>query len=251
MYQNPLAGKGIQIVNPPPLDDAIPAHIEWIMNEMSELSGLTDMRQLMDLNQIPSTSTVESIIRSMSPALRFRSRIMEAFVREFAMQVAYNFSQFYSITERTAELGPGSITQDDFDYDPGTLVPAYVHDADVSPESGDPTEAAVLRGPRPRHERAKEFLRRFIFRVAPGSLLNAAQVEQKLIYLQLARAGWMDVFTLWEILGVPNIGVLPDNVRTIPERLIYQQTLGLGGDVNPAGRKASGQEVPRLVTKES
>jgi hypothetical protein len=76
-------------------------------------------------------------------------------------------------------------------------------------------------------------------------------VEQKLIYLQLARAGWMDIFTLWEILGIPNIGVLPDNVRTIPERLIYQQALGLTGIVSPAGRKASGQETPRLVTKES
>jgi hypothetical protein len=72
-----------------------------------------------------------------------------------------------------------------------------------------------------------------------------------MIYLQLTRAGWMDIFTLWEILGIPNIGVLPDNVRTIPERLLYMQQLGLGGDVNAAGRKASGQSPPRVVTKES
>jgi len=72
-----------------------------------------------------------------------------------------------------------------------------------------------------------------------------------MIYLQLTRAGWMDIFTLWEILGIPNIGVLPDNVRTIPERLLYMQQLGLAGDVNAAGRKASGQEPPRVVMKES
>jgi hypothetical protein len=72
-----------------------------------------------------------------------------------------------------------------------------------------------------------------------------------MIYLQLTRAGWMDIFTLWEILGIPNIGVLPDNVRTIPERLLYQEQLGLSGDVNAAGRKASGQEQPRVVMKES
>jgi hypothetical protein len=251
IYQNPLAGKGIQIVNPPPLDNVIKEHIAWIQAEMSELSGLTDMRQLLDLNQIPSTSTVESIIRSMSPALRFRSRVMEAFARDFAMQVAYNFSQFTSITMRTAELGPGSITQDDFDFDPGSMIPQYIHPDDLNAETGEPTEGAILRGPRPRYDRAREFLRRFVFKIAPGSLLNAAQVEQKLIYLQLARAGWMDIFTLWEILGIPNIGVLPDNVRTIPERLIYQQALGLTGIVSPAGRKASGQETPRLVTKES
>ena len=251
IYQNPLAGKGIQIVNPPPLDNVIKEHIAWIQAEMSELSGLTDMRQLLDLNQIPSTSTVESIIRSMSPALRFRSRVMEAFARDFAMQVAYNFSQFTSITMRTAELGPGSITQDDFDFDPGSMIPQFIHPDDLNAETGEPTEGAIRRGPRPRYDRAREFLRRFVFKIAPGSLLNAAQVEQKLIYLQLARAGWMDIFTLWEILGIPNIGVLPDNVRTIPERLIYQMSLGLTGDVNPAGRKATGQDTPRLVTKES
>jgi hypothetical protein len=247
--QNPLAGKGIQIVNPPPLDPGIMAQIEWIMNEMKELSGITDMGQMMDLGQVPSTSTVEAIIKSMTPALRFRSRIMEAFTRDFAMQLAYNFSQFYTLPMRVAILGPGGATQDDFDFDPGSLIPDYVHSGDY--KDGKITAEAFERGPLPRYDRAREFLRRFTFKISPGSLLNAAQVEQRLIYLQLARAGWMDVFTLWEILGIPNIGVLPDNVRTIPDRLIYQQSLGLTGDVNPAGRKASGQEIPRLVTKES
>ena len=91
----------------------------------------------------------------------------------------------------------------------------------------------------------------FIFKVSPGSLLNAAQVEQRMIYLQLARAGWMDIFTLWETFGIPNIGVLPDNVRTIPERIQYQNSIGLSGQVSPSGRKASGQEIPRGVVKES
>jgi hypothetical protein len=151
---------------------------------------------------------------------------------------------------RVFELGPSGITQDDFDLDPGTLMPDYVHSDDYD-HQGNIKPDAVLRGPLPRYDRAKEFLRRFVFKIAPGSLLNAAQVEQKLIYLQLTRAGWLDIFTLWEALGIPNIGVLPDNVRTIPERLIYQQSLNLTGDVNPAGRKASAQTSPRVVTKES
>lgn len=248
--QNPLAGKGIQIVNPPPLDQAIWKHIEWIQNEMRELAGITDISRMMQLNQLPSNSTVESILNAMTPALRFRSRIMEAFTRTLAMQLAYNFSQFYTLDMRIVILGPGGIVQDDFDFDPGTLVPDYVH-ADDFDHMGNMTGPAMLRGPLPRYDRAKEFLRRFAFKITPGSLLNAAQVEQKMIYMQLARAGWMDVYTLWEILGIPNTGVLPANVRTVPERLQWQQSQGLTGDVNAAGRKASGQEIPRLVTKES
>jgi len=84
IYQNPLAGKGIQIVTPPSLDASIWKHIEWIQNEMKELSGVTDMSQMMKLNQLPSTSTVESILNSMTPALRFRSRVYEAFTRTLA-----------------------------------------------------------------------------------------------------------------------------------------------------------------------
>lgn len=253
-YVNPLAGKGITIVPPPPMDQGVWKHIEWIQNEMKELAGVIDLSQLNRLNQLPSTSTVESILNSMTPALRFRSRIYEAFTRQLAEQLAYNFTQFYTLPMRVNELGPGGITQDDFDFDPGSLMPDYVHDGDYKLSTEGQaviTPEALLRGPLPRYDRAREFLRRFVFKIAPGSLLNAAQTEQKLIYLQLCRAGWLDIFTLWESLGIPNIGVLPDAVRTIPERLLYQQQLGLGGDVNPAGRKASAQTGPRVVTKES
>jgi hypothetical protein len=251
LYQNPLAGKGIQIVTPPPLDQAIWAHIKWIQDEMKELSGAADLSQLMTLKQIPSNDSVEAIMHSMTPALRFRSRILEAFTRELAMQLAYNFSQFYTLPMRVVELGPGGVTQDDFDFDPGSMLPDYVHDKDYNATTGELTPEALLRGPLPRWDRSKEFLRRFVFKISPGSWLNSAQIEQKMIYLQLARAGWMDIFTLWEILGIPNIGVLPDNVRTIPERLLYQEQLGLNGQVNAAGRKASGQSPPRAVVKES
>ena len=166
------------------------------------------------------------------------------------MQLAYDFSQFYTLPMRVIELGPGGVTQDDFDFDPGSMLPDFVHDKDYSADGSIDPEA-LLRGPMPRWDRAKEFLRRFVFKIAPGSWLNSAQVEQKMIYLQLTRAGWMDIFTLWEVLGIPNIGVLPDNVRTIPERILYQQQMGLSGDINAAGRKASAQEPPRIVTKES
>lgn len=250
IYQNPLAGKGIQIIPPPPLDAAIWEHIKWIQDEMKELSGVVDLGQLMSLKQIPSNDSVEAIVHSMTPSIRFRSRIMEAFTKELAMQLAYNFSQFYTLPMRVTELGPGGVVQDDFDFDPGSLLPDYAHEEDYD-ASGAINPEAFLRGPLPRWDRAKEFLRRFAFKIAPGSWLNSAQVEQKMIYLQLTRAGWMDIFTLWEILGIPNIGVLPDNVRTIPERLLYMQQLGLTGEVNAAGRKASGQSQPRVVTKES
>ena len=250
IYQNPLAGKGIQVVNPPPLDQGIWDQIKWIIEEMKELSGIADLSAMSKLGQMPSASTIESIVNAMTPALRLRSRIMEAFTRQLAMSIAYGFSQFYSLTRRVTVLGPNGATLDDFDFDPGSLVPDFIHEKDYDKQGGI-TPDAIIRGPLPRWDRCREFLRHLVFKISPASLLSSAQTEQRMIYLQLARAGWMDIFTLWETLGIPNIGVLPDNVRTIPERLAYQQQIGLSGDVSASGRKASGQEIPRLVTKES
>lgn len=258
--QNPLAGKGVQIINPPPLDASIFDHRDWITREMEELSGITDMARLMDLKQLPENSTVESIMNQMTPGLRLRSRILEAFTRSLAMQLAYNFSQYYTLPMRVAILGPGGITQDDFDFDPGSLVPDFPNPDDYESyvdENGVSqfriTPEAFSRGPLPKWNRTQEFLRRFIFKISPASLLNGAQMERTLIYFQLARAGWLDIITLLEQLNVPNIGVeqLPDNVRTILDRLQWQQQVGLTMAVNPAGRKASGQEQPRVVAKES
>lgn len=252
VLQNPLAGKGVQIVAPPPLDQAIWEHIKWIQDEMEKLAGTTDIAPLMNLKQLPSNSTVESILNAMTPALRYRSRILEDFQRDMAMQFAYNASEFYSLSFRVATLGPGGITADDFDFDPGTLLPDHVHTSDYNSE-GLITPEALQRGPLPRYERAREFLRQFIFKISPGSLLNSAQMERTLIYFQLARAGVIDPITLMEQLNIPNIGIenLPDNVRTVLDRIKWCQQNDLMMNVNAAGRKASGQQAPQIKVSES
>jgi hypothetical protein len=249
-FQNPLAGKGIQIVNPPPLEPIVPEHRDWIQKEMREISGVNDLNQMLHLNQMPQNSTVDAILNGMTPVNRYRSRNIECFVQELATMLAYNFSQYYTLQMRVTIAGSGAVTQEDFDYDPESLIPAFVHTSDLD-VSGSPNAMALARGPLPRFERAKEFLRRFTFKIAPGSFLNAAQIEDKMMAFQLFRAGVLDVFTLWEKMGIPNIGTLPDNVRTIPERLAYQQQIGIIPTVSAAGAKASGEAAPRQVIKES
>jgi hypothetical protein len=92
-------------------------------------------------------------------------------------------------------------------------------------------------------------------------------------YLQLARLGYVDPWTLAEMFGLQNFGPPPNmplpvmdwkpdpsnpqspppvEVRqpiTILERLIAAQQLGIGQGVGPAGRKASGQTPPHTETK--
>ena len=239
LIHNPVAGKGIVISPPPPLDPIIIQQIGDIKREMEELAGTIDLSKLSDLNQIPTTETVEKMMEAMTPAIRLRSRVLEAAVRELAYMVLSNFVQFYPLDRRVAVLGSEALTPEDLDSDLGTLIPDFSDSEAVSIES-------LLMGPKPRIHRAREFLRKFAFQVAPSSLLNASEIQRKLLYLQLFRAGVIDPVTLLEVLGIPNVGKLPGDPKTIMERMAVTQQAGFVGAVSAAGRKASGQQMPQM-----
>src|SRR6266704_3662715 len=223
--------------------------IKLLIDEMKELSGTQELSSLVQLGQIPSSETIERMIESWSPAIRLRSRVMESFLRELAMMVLMNFFQFYTQAQRIAVLGPRGQTFEDFDFDPGSLIP------DMMSTLGPGNDG----NPLPRYERAREFIRYFIYEVAPGSLLAASEVTDKLMYLQLSRMGFVDPISLLEKLGVSNIApasMLEAAGSTIMERLQWAQQQGLTMTAGPAGasaagRKATGQQMPRIKISES
>jgi hypothetical protein len=238
-----LAGKGaLQFVGPDNLPVDFWRGIEYYESKIKELSGSQDISSLMKLNQLPSSDSIESIMESMSLTWRLRSRVVEVFMREYALMMAYNFAQFYTLPRRLTILGGEGVTMQDFDFDPGSLVPDFVDSNDFD-ESGNVRAEVLDRGPLPRYERAREHLRQFSFHIAPGSLLAASEMQRKLLYLQLARAGMIDQTTLLETLGVPNI----NQIRT---RMAEDSQLGIMMSESPAGRKASGGAPPQMKSKD-
>jgi len=97
---NPIAGKGMQIVDPPALDAIIQWIVPLLREAMNDFSGVSALQSVMQLAQMPSADTVDKIISSMSPSVRSRSRTLESFVSEIATIQAYNFAQFYSLPMR-------------------------------------------------------------------------------------------------------------------------------------------------------
>ncbi len=235
----------------------VTAGMAWLtalVQAQRELAGTEELTNLVQLGQIPSSETIERMIESWSPAIRLRSRVMEAFLREVAMITLMNFFQFYTKADRIAVLGPTGQTFEDFDFDPGTLIPDMM--SDLGPDDHG--------GPLPRYERAKKFITYFTYQIAPGSLLAASEVTDKLMFLQLSRMGVVDFVTLLEKLKVSNIAppsMLESMGNTIMERLQWQAQQGLGMNGGPAGqqggpgggpgRPATAQAMPRMVIKES
>jgi len=241
--QNMLTGKGIMIQDPPNLPPDVLQILNYYEEKIYDIPGVRDFSDMMKMKQMPSPETIERIQEAMSPSVRLRSRIIETYMREFATMTASNFAQFYPLSLRLAILGAAGATPDDFDQDPGSFIPAYLEN-DYS-SSGVVKMEALARGPLPRYDRAKFFFSQVSYHIAPSSLLNASEIETQLKYLQLARAGLVDHWTLLEQLNIPNVGNPPEGAKTITERLIAEQQMQLGMVVSSAGRKASGQEPPQ------
>jgi hypothetical protein len=240
-----MMGGGFKVHDVPPIDPSIINQRQYLQDRMYHLSGVQDLTQLLGLNQMPGDNTIEALLAAMSPDLRGRSRAIEAYMSEIATMLSYNFAQFYSLPRRLAILGPNGQTVEDWDFDPENFIPAYM----PSDMSHGVVKEDRLNKPRPRFDRARELMRHLTFYVKPGSLLESASSTEKMLYLQLARMGYLDIWTLAEKLGIPNMGVTPQG--TIVERLQQQGQMLMGMNVGPtggssAGRKASGQEMPEM-----
>lgn len=245
VLSNPM-GKPPMIIPVPALESIVKEHVQWVKEEMEDLVGLGDMKNLLSLNQLPNTETIERLIESKTYLLQARSRSIEGFMREFALILISMFAQFYTIRQRYQLLGPSGSQPEDFDFDPANLVPDFVHATDFD-DKGNLTPEAKDRGPLPAFERFKEIQRQLTFMIAPGSLLNASSVTKKLLYLTLFQIGLIDPWTLAEQLDIPGFGEPPAGANTIPEKIAAAIAMGImpspGGPSGP-GRPNEFSKMP-------
>ena len=242
---NLASGKGLNVVNPPPLDQLIWEVIKFDMETMQKLAGTADPSAMAGLAQIPSDDTIDTLMKAMTPGIRLRSRILEQFYTEFAMQYLYDSMEFDSLTKRLAQFGPMGATNEDFDYDPNTMVPDDVPDG--SPGDIAATEDAFADLPRQPYERCKAMLLAAECKFDPSSLLNSAAQQELMKYFLLAKMGYVSVFTLLDKMGVQNFAppdlAIPDDEIS---RLKLQQALGIGMIANAQGRKATDSAPPTM-----
>jgi hypothetical protein len=231
---NATAGKGIEFVSPEPLPDYVFEFLQWLENEMNQHAGTPAMSNLMQLQQVPGEDTIEKMQEALSPLLRLKGRMMEYFLRDVGEMVKCNFFQFYNLPRRISMLGDAGATFNDFDFDPGTMIPSMSKD--------DPGYTPELDKRLERSQRAQWFHKNFTFTITPNSLLAISQISRKLMYLQLRQMQLVDRWTLYDVLEVPNGGAPPNGEETITDRLMaemalsaQQQTMAMAMGMGAAG----------------
>lgn len=247
MRTNMSSGKGIQIINPPPLDTVIWESIKWSMDMMQKISGTFDPSAMSGLAQIPSDDTIDTIMKAMTPGIRRRSRILEGCYKDLAEMQLYGMFEWDTLAKRVAMLGPTAATPEDFDYEPGTSIPDDVPDGQPG-DIASTEDAMGLDNPRPLYARARAMLSAVSCKFDPSSLLNSANQSELLKYFMMSKLGYCSVFTLWDKMGIlatcipPGLSVPPDELG----RLALQQRLGIGMIANAQGRKATDGAPPSL-----
>jgi hypothetical protein len=242
----------------------VPAVIDRNEQRITHQMGVADATALARARQLPAGDSVDKIMESLGPLMKDQSRNMEESIRGFGEMWKSNFFQFINAKRRMELQGPDGLTDEDWDYEPGTLIPQR-----EPPDS----HRSVLN--IPAFERARWHKDNFTFTVTPYSLHELNSVTRKLFYLQLALRGFpLDWWTQAELFDIRNFGPAPTyedpetgeirTANTIMERWTVQMEImtrlqqagGGGGQMTLGGkggahrgRPPSGQQPPTLEQK--
>jgi hypothetical protein len=248
---------------------------------LKEQMGVADVSALARARQLPSGDSQERLLESLGPLIKDQSRNMEEGIRALGEMWKSDWFQFATAKRRMQLLGPEGVTEEDFDYEPGTLIPMTSDPANAGkflPMSEGPQgnwsyrpDVPDIRMPSlavPQFERARWHKNNFTFSVTPYSLHELNSTTRKLFMLQLMKVQFpLSWWTLAEMFDVKNFGpcMIKDpetgtmrEARNEIEKYIVQleimariaqATGGGGGGGRQRGRPNSNQKAPSLEQK--
>ena len=245
-----LMGELIKPLIPPQYYDVPNWMLEYVKGleeRVDKMMGLNDLVALAKARQVPSADSIEKLMELAGPIVTDMSRGMERSLRDLGEMIKVMFFQFYNTARRIQILGPDGVTEEDWDFEPGNLVPSHM-----------PGEDKASASKTTNIERAKWHANNFVFHVTPNSLHQITQLSRKLLYFQLYKSGFpIDPWTVAEALDLPNFGIRPEGPQTIMGRWIVwlntQAQLAKEGilPMPPGrGRPASGNKSPQVQQKD-
>jgi hypothetical protein len=210
---NLSAGDAMKILVPSTYYD-IPVsfftHIKDLFELIGNLLGVKDLTAIAKARQIPSADAMEKMAEMAGPLMTDLSRSMEASIRLIGEMVKGLLFQFYDAPRRVQVMGQDGTTEEDYDFEPGNLVPSHM--------PGEPTDTKSATS---RMERARWHLQNVFLEIIPNSLHQITQTTRKLMLLQLQKTGFpVDPWTIAEAFDIANFGSPPVGARTVMERYV-------------------------------
>lgn len=251
-----LGGEMIKPMLPAQYYDVPQQTMDWVWklgDVIKRKMFIQDVEAMAKARGIPGADALEKMLEQAGPVVRDLLEAIEDSMNECGTMLLSNFIQFDSLNRRLELLGDDGFTREDFDYEPGTLVPSHLEGEDIRRASDTPMI-----------ERARKHAKRFYFYITPGSLHELSRNSAKLMVLQAMKAGLkLDQWTLAKYFSIPYYGPEPEGAHTVVERLMAEermkeeaaarmaQATGQGDGEGPgAGRPATHAHEPRMVQKD-
>lgn len=193
-----------------------PAFNKYLAEEMDYQMGVGNFQALAKMKQHGGADSLDKAMNEAGPIVKGIGRDMERAMRDVAEMFKYMVFQYYTTPRIMQIVGLDGITPENFDFDPGKLIPAHLPGEDPS------------RGPSrySLRERAKFVCDKVTFFITPNTLHQITQMQQKLLYMQLWRAGFpIDPWTLAEIFNIGNFGPVPKGCDNILQRYMAWQKM--------------------------
>lgn len=175
-------------------------YLQTLENDQDYLLGQNAMQNLAKAKMASASGdALQEAMEEAGPIVKDISSAMESPMAEIMEMVLSDVLQYYPTGRVMQYVGPDGVSREVFDLDPASLVPSHA-----------PTEdASQGKSVYNRMERTKIFLGNIHAQVTPGSLHGVVQTGQKLMMMQLQRAGFMiSSETVAKALDVPNWGTL-------------------------------------------
>lgn len=220
------------------------------------LTGTKDLSAMAKAGRIPSGDTLEKMMELAGPLAIDTARSMEDVVGQLGRMNLALFFQFYSLKRRIQIVGKDGTVEQDYDYDPGNMIPS--HAAGEDPDK--PSDQSMV-------QRAREHVSNFYYWINPKSQHQQTQWSRKLLMLQLVKLGFdkfpIDPWTIAKALEIEDeFGPPPDGTHTIMQRAQAwrhilreyaaedQKMMAAASGGQGPGRPNSGHAPPQLKSKD-
>lgn len=249
------------LVNPQYYDvpAIVPAWVETLKADIRRNMLVNDVNNIVKARTLPAGETLDKMLELAGPMVRDILDGIELSMSELGNMLVYNFFEFDTTSRLLEILGDDGLTTQQFDYDPGTLVPSHMPEED--PEKGPSIFSPI--------ERAKRHAQQFFFYVTPGSLHELSRTQNKLMLIQAIKGAGLQVdsWTKARIFGIDGYGPEPEGTHNVMERLVAERRMAEEAAAraqallqsvtppdeqgkNPVGRPTTGIKSPQLVQKD-
>lgn len=179
---------------------------------MMDILGLNNLQRRAELRQMPSGDTQEKMLQITGARTQRKGNLMENFCRDLAPMVGGLILQWYTTEFRYTLFGYKGISEYDFDYDPGTLVPANIPGRPN--QNTNDRRFGDARSGRfdSRAKRAKYLIAMLGVKIEKGSLLDVTSMTRQLMEFKIWTdpSAPKDPITFFESLKLSNIGTIDD-----------------------------------------